>query len=110
MKKILLMTAMILGLTMGTHALNVSLIENSLTDNNDRKATNDLSLETGLYIGGLADFGVIKSREEFHSRPDIYAARIESIGCTHVSGCKTFTSSNSFLHSRLSFIICRHLE
>lgn len=74
MKKILLLTAMILGLTMGTHALNVSLIENSLTDNNDKKATNDLSLETGLYIGGLADFGVIKSREEFHSRPDIYAA------------------------------------
>lgn len=27
MKKILLLTAMILGLTMGTHALNVSLIE-----------------------------------------------------------------------------------
>ena len=74
MKKILLLTAMILGLTMGTHALNVSLIENSLTDNNDKKATNDLSLETGLYIGGLADFGVIKSREKFHSRPDIYAA------------------------------------
>lgn len=46
MKKILLLTAMILGLTMGTHALNVSLIENSLTDNNDKKATNDLSLET----------------------------------------------------------------
>lgn len=58
----------------------IGLIEKILTDNAvDEKALNDLGIEIGLYIGGLSKSDTIKFRDEFYSRLDFYAARIESI-------------------------------
>lgn len=58
----------------------IGLIEKILTDNAvDEKALNDLGIEIGLYIGGLSQSDTIKFRDEFYSRLDFYAARIESI-------------------------------
>lgn len=58
----------------------IGLIEKILTDNAvDEKALNDLGIEIGLYIVGLSKSDTIKFRDEFYSRLDFYAARIESI-------------------------------
>lgn len=58
----------------------IGFIEKILTDNAvDEKAMSDLGIEIGLYIVGLSKSDTIKFRDEFYSRLDFYAARIESI-------------------------------
>lgn len=73
----------------------IGLIEKILTDNAvDEKALNDLGIEIGLYIGGLSKSDTIKFRDEFYSRLDFYAARIESIDYDTYIWMKDFYRQN----------------